>query len=54
MPKLLFEASYTLDGIEGVQSAGGSTRREAVAQVAESVGGQLERSISPSATVTPM
>ena len=42
MPKFLFEASYTLEGIRGVQSAGGSSRREAVAQVAESVGGQLE------------
>lgn len=42
MPKFLFEASYTLDGIKGVQSAGGSSRREAVAQVAESVGGRLE------------
>ena len=42
MPKFLFEASYTLDGIRGVQSAGGSSRREAVAQVAESVGGRLE------------
>ena len=42
MPKFLFEASYTSDGIKGVQSAGGSSRRDAVAQVAESVGGQLE------------
>ena len=42
MPKFLIEASYTLDGVKGVQSAGGSSRREAVAQVAESVGGQLE------------
>jgi uncharacterized protein with GYD domain len=42
MPKFLFEASYTLDGIKGVQSAGGSSRREAVAQVAASVGGQLD------------
>ena len=42
MPKFLFEASYTLDGVKGVQSAGGSSRREAVAQVAGSVGGQLE------------
>jgi uncharacterized protein with GYD domain len=42
MPKFLFEASYTLDGIKGVQSAGGSSRRDAVAQVAKSVGGQLE------------
>ncbi len=42
MPKFLFEASYTLDGAKGVQSAGGTSRRDAVAQVAESVGGQLE------------
>jgi uncharacterized protein with GYD domain len=41
-PKFLFEASYTLDGIKGVQRAGGSSRRDAVAQVAESVGGRLE------------
>ncbi|MDQ5833998.1 MAG: GYD domain-containing protein [Actinomycetota bacterium] len=42
MSKFLFEASYTLDGVKGVQSAGGSSRRDAVAQVAESVGGRLE------------
>ena len=42
MPKYLFEASYTLDGVKGVQSAGGSSRRDAVAAVAESVGGRLE------------
>lgn len=42
MPKFLFEASYTLDGVKGVQSAGGSSRRDAVAQVAESVGGEME------------
>ena len=42
MPKFLIEASYTLDGVKGIQSAGGSSRREAVARVAESVGGRLE------------
>jgi uncharacterized protein with GYD domain len=42
MPKFLIEASYTLDGVKGVQSAGGSSRRDAVAQLAESVGGRLE------------
>jgi uncharacterized protein with GYD domain len=42
MPKFLFQASYTLDGVKGVQSAGGSSRRDAVAAVAESVGGRLE------------
>jgi uncharacterized protein with GYD domain len=42
MPKFLFEASYTLSGMRGLQSAGGSSRRDAVAKVAESLGGQLE------------
>src|SRR5215213_8894535 len=42
MPKYLVEASYTLEGVKGVQSAGGSSRRDAVAAVAESVGGSLE------------
>ena len=42
MPRFLFEASYTLDGVRGLQSAGGTSRRDAVAQVAQSVGGQLE------------
>ncbi|MET0513638.1 MAG: GYD domain-containing protein [Thermoleophilaceae bacterium] len=42
MPKFLFEASYSTDGVKGVQSAGGSSRRDAVAEVAESVGGSLE------------
>jgi uncharacterized protein with GYD domain len=42
MPKYLFEASYTLEGVKGVQDAGGSSRRDAVAAVAESVGGRLE------------
>jgi len=42
MPKFLIEASYTPDGAKGVQSAGGTSRRDAVAQVAESVGGRLE------------
>jgi len=42
MPKFLIEASYTADGAKGVQSAGGTSRRDAVASVAESVGGSLE------------
>jgi uncharacterized protein with GYD domain len=42
MTKFLFEAAYTLDGIKGIQSAGGSSRRDAIAQVAEAVGGRLE------------
>ena len=42
MPKYLVEASYTVEGVKGVQSAGGSSRRDAIAALAESVGGQLE------------
>src|SRR5688500_8810440 len=42
MPKYLIEASYTVEGIKGLQSAGGTSSREAVANVAERVGGQLE------------
>ena len=42
MPKYLVEATYTVEGVKGVQSAGGSSRRDAIAALAESVGGQLE------------
>src|SRR3954464_15338352 len=42
MPKYLVEASYTVEGVKGIQSAGGSSRRDAIAALAESVGGQLE------------
>jgi len=42
MPKYLIEASYTAEGVKGLQSAGGSSRRDAVARLAESVGGSLE------------
>jgi uncharacterized protein with GYD domain len=42
MPKYLIEASYTTEGAKGLQSAGGSSRRDAVAAALESVGGSLE------------
>jgi uncharacterized protein with GYD domain len=42
MPKYLIEASYTSDGVKGIQSAGGSARREAVKSAVEGVGGSLE------------
>jgi uncharacterized protein with GYD domain len=42
MPMYLFEASYTLDGVKGVQSSGGTSRRDAIAKLAESVGGRME------------
>ncbi len=42
MPKYLIQASYTREGVEGVRAKGGSSRRDAVAQTAQSLGGQLE------------
>ncbi|MDQ3866999.1 MAG: GYD domain-containing protein [Actinomycetota bacterium] len=42
MPKFLFEASYTFEGVKGVQREGGNSRRDAVARAIGSVGGRLE------------
>jgi len=42
MPKFLIEASLTTQGVKGLQSEGGTARREAVANAVKSVGGQLE------------
>ena len=42
MPKYLIQASYTREGVEGVRSKGGTSRRDAVAETASSLGGQLE------------
>ena len=42
MPKFLIVASYTQEGVKGVQSAGGVSRREAVAETIEGLGGKLE------------
>ena len=42
MPKFLFEASLTTEGTKGIQSEGGTARRDAAARAMESVGGQLE------------
>jgi uncharacterized protein with GYD domain len=42
MPKFLIHASYTAEGAKGVISKGGSDRREAVAKVAEELGGKVE------------
>jgi uncharacterized protein with GYD domain len=42
MPKYLFQASYTPQGVEGIRSKGGSSRRDAVAAVADGLGGSLE------------
>jgi uncharacterized protein with GYD domain len=42
MPKFLITASYTVEGAKGVQSKGGSARREAVKEAVEGAGGSLE------------
>ncbi len=42
MAKYLVKASYTTEGAQGVQSAGGTSRRDAVAKMAEGLGGRLE------------
>ena len=42
MPKYLIEASYSHEGFEGVRTKGGSSRRDAIAQAAKSMGGKLE------------
>jgi uncharacterized protein with GYD domain len=42
MAKFLFEVSYTRDGAQGIRTAGGTKRRDAVARVAESAGGHIE------------
>ena len=42
MAKFLVKASYTADGAKGVQTSGGTSRRDAVAKMAEGLGGSLE------------
>ena len=42
MPKYLLKVNYTLDGVRGVLSKGGSARKAAASAVSESVGGSLE------------
>ncbi len=42
MPKYLFVANYSPEGLHGVLSEGGTGRQAAVTQLAESVGGSVE------------
>ena len=42
MPKYLYHGSYTEEGLRGLLKEGGTKRREAVKQGAESQGGTLE------------
>jgi uncharacterized protein with GYD domain len=40
--KYLVKASYNAAGAKGIQSGGGTSRRDAVAKMAEGLGGRLE------------
>ena len=42
MPKFLVKASYSAEGAKGVQGAGGTSRRDAIAKLADGLGGSLE------------
>lgn len=42
MPKYLFQASYTAEGVRGILKEGGSSRRDHIAELARGLGGTLE------------
>ena len=42
MPKYLFQASYTTEGLKGLLKEGGSKRREVVEQLTKALGGTVE------------
>jgi uncharacterized protein with GYD domain len=42
MPRYLFAASYTPQGVAGIKSSGGSARRDVIARLAQGMGGRLE------------
>ena len=42
MPKYLITGGYSVDGIKGVMSEGGTGRRDAITKLATSVGGKVE------------
>ena len=42
MPKYLFEASYTQEGLQGLLKKGGTQRREVVENLAAALGGSVE------------
>ena len=42
MPKYLFEAKYTPEGVKGLKDAGASSRAKAVNDMATGLGGSLE------------
>ena len=42
MPKYLYQGSYTVDGVQGLLSDGGTKRRQVVADLISGMGGTLE------------
>ena len=42
MPHYLIMASYSSEGVEGVRSKGGTSRRDAVAEMVKGAGGKME------------
>ena len=42
MPKYLAQATYTVEGMKGLFQYGGTKRREAVEELADSLGGRVE------------
>jgi uncharacterized protein with GYD domain len=42
MPKYLYQSSYTVEGLKGLQKDGGSKRKEVARKLVESLGGKLE------------
>ncbi len=42
MPRFLFQASYTVEGVKGLLSEGGTRRKATVQQAVEAMGGSLE------------
>ena len=42
MPKYLSRTSYTAEGLKGLLKEGGTKRKQAMARLAESLGGKLE------------
>jgi uncharacterized protein with GYD domain len=42
MPKFLFQASYTTEGVAAIRSKGGTTRRDAIEAMASGLGGSIE------------
>ena len=42
MPRYLFQASYSVDGVKGLLQEGGSSRRTAIEELVQGLGGSVE------------